>query len=162
MVGLFRKRRIVVGQKHEPMGALRDNLALDARLASCIELADAAYLPFLDKSSLSDGLTATYLCDPAQFQMRDRADSYFRCVSQVRYIYERTTWPLAAFFYIEHHETKLLTPIIKAMKDRRFMCQTVVWFTRRTEDTFVVLNDTPMYVSDEKDVTGMTFNELGL
>lgn len=160
-MGLFRKQPEGVGQKPRPAGALGDNPAPDARLGDHMSLVDAAYLPFLDKSSLSEGFITTCSYGPAEFQLRDRADSYFRCVSQVRYIYERTTWPPAAF-YIEHPKTKLLMPIVKAAGDRRFNGQTVVWFTHRAEDSFVVPCSTPMYVSDEKGITGKTFDELGL
>ena len=160
-MGQFREQPDGVGQITEPIGALGDNSAPDARLASRMSIAEAAYLPFLDKPmgnpcrDISFGGFVQDQAEPGGHSPK------FRCLTEVRFIYEKTNWP-AAVFYIEHPESGTLMAISAAIRDRRFNGQTVVWFADEPRKPFVVNCDTKMCVDCGINLIGLTLDELGM
>lgn len=158
-MGLFRKQQKGVGQITEPIGALGDNPVPDARLATHMSVAEAAYLPFLDKpmgNPCRDIVMDGFVQEEAE--PRDSGPN-FRCLTEVRFIYERNNWP-AGVFYIEHPVYGTLMAISSAIRDRRFNGRAVVWFADEPRKPFVVPSGTKMCVDCGTDLTGKTFNEL--
>lgn len=158
-MGQFRKQQVGVGQKPDPLGALGDNPAPDARLGVPMELADAAYMPFLDRpmrNSCRDITAGGFIQDQAE---PHDSDTRFRCLTEVRFIYEKNNWP-AAVFYIEHPEYGTLIAISAVIRDRRFDGQTVVWFADQPRKQFIVPSNMKMCVDSGTDLTGKTLDEL--
>ncbi len=158
-MGQFRKQQVGVGQITEPVGALGDNPAPDARLGAHRGVIEDAYLPFLDKlmsNPCRDIAAGGFVQEEAE--PRD-SDPRFRCLTEVRFIYEKTNWP-AAVFYIEHPESGTLMPISAAIRDRRFNGNTVVWFADEPRKPFVVSCVTKMCVDCGTDLSGKTLDEL--
>lgn len=160
-MGLFRKRSKGVGQKPEPVGALGSNPTPDARLGVPMELAEAAYLPFLDTPMSNPCREMTVDGFLREESTAGGGDIRFRCLTEVRFIYEKNNWP-AAVFYIEYPEYKGLVPVIRAVRDRRFNGQTVVWFAVDPHKPFVVPSGTKMCVDSGANLTGKTLYELGM
>lgn len=161
MLGLFRRKSDRVGLESEIPEALGPNSSAEGRLGSARARLDFELdLLMGDLAMVAEDIHAIAgRANHQRFTEYKRQQDHFRCMSEIRFYWNKTNWPDAAF-YIEHPESRRLLPIVRAIADRRCNGLGVVWVSDMANEPMVVTQSTPMYVSDEPEIVGKTIEEV--
>ncbi len=152
-----------MGQTVESLGALGSNSSTKSRLGSYDPL--QFELNLLTNNTLdtleSHNATFNTPLHQEQFTQHEHQSEHYRCVSELRFYGRREQlFDDDVAMYMEHPKHKRLLPIGRCVEDRRHTGNTVVWVSGFDDDPIVVPDSTMMYVSDEPNVAGKTYQEV--